>query len=276
MEAATPLFSSDEPPSIRALGDRLAIEHLVVEDAVAARLARERLESGQNPAKLVGDAIAIGARVLDREQTGANADFVRAEFEKVSGEVQAQFAEQATAAADQLNSQLDTIFDAESGVLMRALNGLFAEDSAGAVQHRVQKVVAETAAHSREEMLKLFTSSEGHNPLAEFKAGVDRTIVGAQKSQERALQGMREQIGALQSEIQRLQAEADKSAAVGAERERGTAKGRAYEEQVAEALDVLALAQGDICTAVGDVRGTTDRKGDVVSSIHACAGPPVG
>ena len=39
---------------------------------------------------------------------------------------------------------------------------------------------------------------------------------------------------------------------------------------------MLALAQGDICTAVGDVRGTTDRKGDVVSSIDACAARPVG
>src|SRR5213078_803604 len=78
MEAATPLpFTSS---AVRVLGDRLAIEGLIVDDECAVRLAREH----DDPAKLLLDAIEIGARVLDREQTGANADFVRAEFEKAA------------------------------------------------------------------------------------------------------------------------------------------------------------------------------------------------
>ena len=77
MEAATPLPFSQ----VRTHAGRLWIDGLVVEDASAVRLAREREQHGEDVSRLVLDAIAIGARVLDREQTGANADFVKAEFD---------------------------------------------------------------------------------------------------------------------------------------------------------------------------------------------------
>src|SRR5689334_19474108 len=80
MEAATPLPFSQ----VRTHAGRLWIDGLVVDDASAVRLAREREQHGEDVSRLVLDAIAIGARVLDREQTGANADFVKAEFEKAA------------------------------------------------------------------------------------------------------------------------------------------------------------------------------------------------
>src|SRR5207253_2969479 len=67
MEAATPL----RDPSVRTIGDRLAIDGLVVADECAVRLVRE----GDDPVRTVEDAIEIGARELDREQAGANAEF---------------------------------------------------------------------------------------------------------------------------------------------------------------------------------------------------------
>src|SRR5918912_1299221 len=65
---------------VRVAGDVLRVEFLTVDDACVVRLAAERLEAGHDPAKLVRDALAIGARVLDREQAGTNADYVKAEF----------------------------------------------------------------------------------------------------------------------------------------------------------------------------------------------------
>ena len=76
MEAATPL----RQPHVRVIGDRLAIDGLVVEDECAVRLVREREEHGDDAVKTVRDAVEIGARVLDREQAGANAEFVKADF----------------------------------------------------------------------------------------------------------------------------------------------------------------------------------------------------
>ena len=73
MEAASPLPFA----RVQVRHGRLLIDQLVVEDETAVRLATER----DDVVRFVNDAIEIGARVLDRELTGANAEFVRAEFE---------------------------------------------------------------------------------------------------------------------------------------------------------------------------------------------------
>src|SRR5947209_7196035 len=92
MEAATPL----RPPHVRVLpGERVAVDGLVVDDPTAARLVGEREQRGEDPARLVADAIEIGARVLEREQTGANAEFIRAEMEKAARELDREFSERA-------------------------------------------------------------------------------------------------------------------------------------------------------------------------------------
>ena len=63
MEAATPL----RKPSVRTVGDRVAVDGLVVDDEATLRLVREREDAGEDAVKLALDAIAMG-RVLDREQ----------------------------------------------------------------------------------------------------------------------------------------------------------------------------------------------------------------
>ena len=57
----------------------------MVEDECAVRLVREREQNGEDPVRAVQDAVEIGARVLDREQAAANAEFVKTEFEGVEG-----------------------------------------------------------------------------------------------------------------------------------------------------------------------------------------------
>ena len=87
---------------------------------------------------------------------------------------------------------------------------------------------------------------------------------------------MREQMVALKLELAGLRSEREKALEVAAEHARGTAKGRPYEEAVAEAVDAIARGQGDDCDAVGDFRGGGGRKGDVVVDIDGCAGAPRG
>ena len=81
------------------------------------RLAREREEAGEQIAPLVVQAIEIGARVLDREQTAANTDFVKAEFERQAREVEQQFAERAQLVSVELTKSVETAFGAEGGVV---------------------------------------------------------------------------------------------------------------------------------------------------------------
>ena len=102
---------------VQVANRRLAIDFLTIEDETAVRLASER----DDPVRFVVEAIEIGARVLDREQTGANAEFVRAEFEKTARELDVAFVERARAVAERLDQKVDEVFGPEHGHVTRAL-----------------------------------------------------------------------------------------------------------------------------------------------------------
>src|ERR687890_1701834 len=138
MEAATPLPLA----RVHVVNGRLAIDWLTIDDETTVRLARER----GDPERFVVEAIEIGARVLDREQTGANAEFVRAEFEKTARELDAAFVERARAVAQRLDEKVDEAFGADHGHVARALERHFGDASAEAVQHKVRLAVGEGAA----------------------------------------------------------------------------------------------------------------------------------
>jgi hypothetical protein len=272
MEAATPL----RQPHVRTVGDRLAIDGLVVEDECAVRLVRERERSGEDTVKTVREAIEIGARVLDREQAGANAEFVKTEFERASREVQSEFAEKARTIAEFFEQQFEDVFDADNGQLARELERRFGDGSAVSVQNRVREAVAETLARSREDLVRQFSTADERNPLADFKSAAVRSIHEAAARSDETQRALLAQLGELKKELQALRDEKDKLEEVEAERERGTAKGRSFEEQVAAAVDAMALAQGDVAEAVGDVKEGTGKTGDVVVSLDAGAGPARG
>jgi hypothetical protein len=272
MEAATPL----RQPHVRVIGDRVAIDGLVVEDDCTVRLVRTREEHGDDPVKTVRDAVEIGARVLDREQAGANAEFVKAEFEKAAVELNSQFTDRARQVAEYFNERVEEVFGPENGHLHRELEKLFSDGSTASVQNRVRELVQETLARSREDLMKQFSSADGANPLAEFKAGIIRTLTAAEERQHETQQRTLSQMAELEKQLQALRLEKEKLEEVEAERERGTAKGRTFEEAVAEAVDGIAVSQGDVAEAVGDITEAGGKVGDVVVAIDACNGPARG
>jgi len=257
MEAATPL----RHPHIAILANAVVVEGLVIDDATAVALVRSRAEAGDDPAKVVADAVEIGARVLDREQTGAQADFVKAEFEKAAREVELAFSERARSAGEALTAALARHFD---------------DGSSTAVQHQVRSAVADVTARMREDLVRQFSADDGSNPLAQFQKGVLVAMQRGAQQQDENLARMAERMTQLQVEVARLHAEREKQLELAAEAERGTAKGRTFEEAVAEALDRIAIAQGDVSDAVGDFKGATRRTGDVVVDLDASRGPARG
>lgn len=272
MEAATPL----RQPSVRILGDCVAIDGLVVDDECAVRLVREREQNGEDPVKTVSDAVEIGARVLDREQTGANAEFVKTEFERAATELNGQFTERAREVAEYFNERVEEVFGPENGHLHRELEKLFSDGSAASVQNRVRELVQDTMARSREDMIKQFSAADGANPLADFKAGTIRVLKAAEERQHESQQALMRQMAELEKQLQALRLEKEKLEEVEAEHERGTAKGRTFEEAVADAVDRIALSQGDVAEAVGDLKEATGKVGDIVVAIDACNGPARG
>lgn len=272
MEAAFPL----RPPSVRTIGDRVAVDGLVVDDPVAVRLVHEREEAGDDPAQLLLDAVEIGARVLDREQAGANAEFVRTEFEKQAREVEAAFGEQAGAVGERLAKQLEDVFGPETGSLSKALERHFSDDSSGSVQQRVRALVADVMAQARQDLLQQFSAADGRNPLADFKAASLAMMKRSAEQQDTHLTAMRDRMAALERQLQGLRDEKAASVELAAERERGTAKGRTFEEAVFDAVEAIAAAQGDCAEPVGDLTEGGGKRGDVVVSVDAATGPARG
>jgi Uncharacterized protein conserved in bacteria (DUF2130) len=272
MEAATRLPLTQ----VWTQNGRLRVDGLVVDDECAVRLARGREEAGEDVARLVIDAIAIGARVLDREQTGANADFVKSEFERAARELDAAFVERARQVAERLDARIDDVFGPENGHVTKALARHFGDESSVAVQNRVKALLSEVGVQMREDLRRQFSSDGDNNPLATFQ----RMAIGAMRDnaqrQSEQLRAMDEKLAGVREEVLKLQAERDKLEEVAAEAQRGTAKGRSYEEEVAEAIDALALPLGDDCHAVGDLKEATGKKGDVVVAIGAGHGPAAG
>jgi Uncharacterized protein conserved in bacteria (DUF2130) len=144
------------------------------------------------------------------------------------------------------------------------------------VQNRVKALLSEVGVQMREDLRRQFSSDGENNPLATFQ----RMAIGAMRDnaqrQSEQLRAMDEKLAGVREEVLKLQAERDKLEEVGAEAQRGTAKGRSYEEEVAEAIDALALPLGDDCHAVGDLKEATGKKGDVVVAIGAGHGPAAG
>jgi hypothetical protein len=268
MEAATPL----RHPRVIALVGRLIIENLVIDDPASAELVRTRTEAGEDPRRVVADAIEIGARVLDREQAGATVEVLRQDLESASRDVEQRLGQTSEVVTTQLRTLFEEAFGPDSGHVTRVLQRHFGAESSTAVQHQVRAAVGELLAESREKLFKQFSTADESNPLAVFQKAAVAAIRQSSDQQHAHLREMNGRIGALQLEIQKLQAEKAKALAVAAEHDRSTAKGRPYEEAVFEAVEAIAAVQGDDCDSVGDLRGVGGRKGDVVVDLDGAAG----
>jgi hypothetical protein len=272
MEAATPL----RQPRVTALLGRVIVENLVVDDAVASELVRARADAGESPARVVADAIEIGARILDREHAGASVEVLRQDLESASREVEERLGQTSEAVVTELRTRLEEAFGPESGHVTQVLQRHFGAESSTAVQHQVRAAVGELLAESREKLFKQFSTADESNPLATFQRAAVAAIKQSSDQQHTHLREMSGRLGELQLEVAKLQAEKAKASEVAAEHDRSTAKGRPYEEAVLEALEGIAAGHGDDCDGVGDLRGVGGRKGDVVVDIDGCAGRPRG
>jgi hypothetical protein len=245
--------------SVRAIGDRLVIEALTINDERAARVVRERAERKRPPAETVAKAIEIGARLLESEATAANVDYVKAELER-----------QLNPLADRLGS----VIEEGQEEFVERLAGSFDEERSGSVQQQIRELLNRAMEHQRAQLAKQFSTDDGTNPLSDFKAGVVRALQSAQEAQQVEHHQDRERIEALTAEVTALRERFGAKEEIEAEQARGTAKGRGFEERVHEVLDAIALARGDVAHHVGDTQGETrGKKGDTLVEIGASSGP---
>jgi hypothetical protein len=267
-------------PRVEVRGDTVTIDGVAVKDRTLAELVAHRLEQCYAGEDTVRDALEIGARVLDREATGAEVDFVRREFEKLSGEVERSFADKARAVAEHMQKQLERFLGEDSGAMAKALDSHseelnelikrhFGGDRSTAVQHQMRELMTRALQESRTDLLRQFSAEDGHNPLASFTSTVRSELRAAREKDDAFLNRLAE----LRAEIQRLRDAEENRAELEAEREHGTAKGRSFEDAVFAVLESMAAARGDVAHHVGDERSASGGKlGDVVIELEAAQG----
>jgi hypothetical protein len=246
---------------VRALGDRLVIESLTVDDVRAAKVVRERAEAGHPPAETVRDAVEIGARVLEREGTAVEVDYVRAEFERHASELRERLTKEIESGEQQLTERIAGSFDGERD---------------GSVQKDIDKLVGAALEEQRLKIVRMFSSEDGANPLTDFKAAVVRGFKALDERQHNEGESNRERIEALQRELVELKERANADSRVADEVERGTAKGRTFEELVHATIEGIAQGHGDAAHHVGDESSESGgKKGDTVVEIGAALGCPL-
>lgn len=247
--------------TVRVLDDRLVIESLTIEDERAAKLVRERAEAGYTPAQAVRDAVEIGARVLEREGTAAEADYVRAEFERHAAE---------------LRERLGRTLESGDELLAERITETFDGSRDGSVQREIEGLVKEALGQQRETIARLFSSEDGANPLTDFKASVIRGFKALDERQQSEGEANRKRIEALQRELVELKERTAADERVAEEAERGTAKGRTFEELVHATLEEVAQGHGDAAHHVGDASSEAGgKKGDTVIEIGGALGAPL-
>ena len=259
---------------VTLLDDELLIEGLTITDP--ASLALARAAAGANLDDLVRQTIEIGARILEREQTAADTEFVKAEFEKQSRELQAEFTENALKVTESFKERIDETFDADAGLLPKLLDQHFGENSNSAVQNRVKEIVEEMMRSHKEALAKQFSADDESNPLAQFQKLTTITIKQASDVQAAQLIEMNRALAEMQKALAISEGLEEGADALAAAEASGTRKGRSYEEQVAEAIELIARGRGDLSEAVGEKVEGGGKKGDVVVEIGAQDGPARG
>jgi hypothetical protein len=248
--------------TVRAIDDRLVIENLTVADERAARVVRERVKAGRQPVETVAKAIEIGARVLDSEETAANVDYVRAEFER-----------HAAALRERLMKQLESGDQAFAERIAETFDG----DRDGSVQKEIEASIEDALEEQREAILKLFKVEDGQNPLFDYKQTMVDVFKSLQGQQQKEGEENRKVIAELRREIFELRAQEEADDRVAEAEEKGTRKGRNFEDRVHAALERIADGRGDAALHVGDERTEAGgKKGDVVVELEAANGSSSG
>jgi hypothetical protein len=262
MEASEkPQLPLDQPAddgAVRALDDRLVIQNLTITDERAARVVRDRAKAGRPAAETVTKAVEIGARVLDTEETAANVDYVRAEFERHAGA---------------LRRDLTKVFESSDENMAERIAASFDAGREGSVPQEIEDRVKGALVEQREALLKLFSAQEGSNPLFDFKDAMVRVYKELGTRQQAEGEENRKVISDLRREIVELKERDSADRRVADEAERGTAKGRTFEELVYAQIDRIAEGRGDAAHHVGDASSESGaKKGDVVVEIDGAAG----
>ena len=259
--------------TVRALGDRIVIESLTVEDERAARIVRERAQAGTAAGETVRRAVEIGARVLDREETAAEVDMVRTELRSQLGN---------------LGEALGDTVDGGAERITEAITSAFGAERNDSVQAQINEIVRTRLTELQQGIVRTLTSEDGSNPLVAVQSRLATKVLESEERHRAEVQRLREvhthdatamrgELAEMRKEVAKLREREDADARVSEAEEAGTRKGFTFEERVYDALERIASTRGDCATHTG-AEGAEGggKKGDVLVELAAGEGPAAG
>jgi hypothetical protein len=270
--------------TVRVLEDRIVVESLTIADRDTARVVRERADGGEEAARTVRRTIEIGARVLDREDTAAEVDFVRREFERMSAEHRDQIAARNEEAVGRLEKELQRAFGSEEagGLLGSALDShttglseqlaeLFGEGRNSAVQAQIQKMLEERD----QAFMQRLSAADEANPLRPVLSTISNWAKERREDQDARDEKLEEKLDQLLQQAAALGGVQQGSEELAAAVEAGTQKGFDFEDAVHLEIERIASARGDAAHHVGSVSNEAgSKKGDTLVEIGGAGGSP--
>ncbi len=281
-----PLEPEPSEGSVRLVEDRIVIEGLTVADHATARVVRERAEAGEEPTRSVRRAIEIGARVLDREETAVEVDYVRREFEQVTSSHRETVEQKNREAVERIEEGLEralgtgdapgalgSALESHSGELAELIAATFGEDREGAVQAQIRRILDE---RDEEFMRRLAADDEG-NPLAPVLANLRNWAKERKTDQDSRDLKLEQKLDELIAKTAELTGLDQGREALAEAEQAGTRKGRSFEERVDRALERIAATRGDASSHTG-AEGAEGggKKGDTLIELGAADGLAAG
>ena len=276
----------DGSGSVRVVEDRIVIEGLTITDQETARVVRERAETGEEPARSVRRAIEIGTRVLDREDTAIEVDYVRREFERLTRAANETIEERNREAVERIEDglrralggeegpgALGQALDAHTDELSEHIAATFGEDREGAVQAQIKRMLEQRD----EEFLHRLTAEDERNPLGPMLTTLRSWTRERKEDQDARDEKLERKLDDLLNRASELAGLEQSREALDAAEEAGTRKGRSFEERVDRALERIASTRGDASSHTGGEGAEGGgKKGDTLIELGAADGPSVG
>ena len=248
-------------PDVQIEGTKVLIKELVIDDRDLA----EYLAAVEDQTKAIVEALRLGVRILRLAGTTGDVEMVKRQFDAMISDITNKVDKVLVDARDavgrrltQFNTdELQTSLSKHRRELNEALEKLFGPGSANSVQKQIDEMLQQQGKTYAEALTSLLQQTDNpDNPFfklrEELKAKAEEAVKEVRELRDKVIEVISGAKGAA------------------AEAEKGTAKGRTYQELVFEHVSDIARHFGDTAVDVGDQPGLKgqSKAGDALVEIN--------
>jgi len=257
----TPKTQVSGKPDVQIEDTKVLINHLVVDDRDLA----EYLAAAEDQVQAIKEALRLGARILRLAGTSGDVEMVKRQFDGMITDLTGKVDKVLLEAKESLGRRLTQFGTDELQVSLRShrkelndeLVRLFGPESANSVQKQIDKMLQEQGKTYVEALTQLLEQTDDpDNPFCKLR----EELKGKAEEAVKEVRDLRDKVLEVVSAAKATDAEAEK----------GTAKGRTYQQLVFEHVSDIARHFGDTAIDVADQPGLRgqSKAGDAVVEIN--------